>query len=335
MWRGESALDRWRRRALSVPGLVLFTAIHTALLPLLLLHGAFADLLRRRPLLLCRFHLTIWSCLAWHCVGVALLGIWWLIGKALRMDQRRWRAWHVLLEGFWADRMIGIARVFYGLRLEVEGAELARPGPVLILMRHASVVDTMLPSALLGRRPHRMLMRIIKKRELLWDPCVDLVSHRVPRTFVRRGRGSTDKELEAIRTLTHGMAADDGLVIFPEGTRFSDKKRAEVLGKLEARDPAAAERAEALRHVLPIRSAGTLAVLEERPDVDVVFCAHTGLEGASRLEDFVAGALLRRTWRIQFWRVPRAEVPVEREARIAWLEAWWRQIDEWIHNHRS
>jgi hypothetical protein len=108
-----------------------------------------------------------------------------------------------------------------------------------------------------------------------------------------------------------------------------------VLGKLQTRDPAAAERAAALRHVLPIRSAGTLAVLEERPDLDVVFCAHTGLEGASRLDDFVAGALLRRTWKIKFWRVPRAEVPIEREARLAWLDAWWRQIDDWIHIHRS
>lgn len=335
MWRGEGAGERWRRRAISIPGLFLATALLTALLPLLLVSGAVIDLVRRRPMLLGRFYMTIWSCFALHCLGVVALGLWWVIGVTARMDQRRWRRFHQALEAWWSDKLIGIARVFYGLEVEVEGDEVVRPGPVLILMRHASIVDTMLPGALLSGPRHRMGVRIVKKRELLWDPCVDVVSSRLPRAFVRRGSGAVERELEVLGQLTAGMGQGDAVIIFPEGTRFTEAKQAEVIARLRQKHPEAAARAQRLRHVLPVRPAGTMALLERRPDLDVVFCAHTGLEGASRLEDFLAGTLLHRTWKIKFWRVPRAEVPQDREARQAWLDAWWKRVDDWIHDHRA
>ena len=335
MWRGESAGVRWRRRAVTIPALFLLTAIHTALLPLLLASGLLLDVARRRPLLLCRFHLTIWSCFALHCVGLLALGPWWLIGVVTRMDTARWRAWHRVLEHWWSRKLIGVARVFYGLKVEIEDADVAAPGPSAILMRHASILDTLLPNVALADRRHRMQMRIIKKRELLWDPCVDLVSSRVPRTFVARGGGAREDDLEAVRELTAGMGEREAVVIFPEGTRWTPEKQAEVLGKLRVRHPEAAERAARLRHVLPVRPAGTQALLDERPDLDVVFCAHTGLEGASKLEDFVRGTLLGRTWKIKFWRVPRHEVPAEPEAQRVWLDAWWRRVDEWIDANRA
>jgi hypothetical protein len=37
---------------------------------------------------------------------------------------------------------------------------------------------------------------------------------------------------------------------------------------------------------------------------------------------------------MRWWRVPRAEIPVEREVRIDWLFSWWEQIDHWIDAHR-
>src|SRR5690606_37777878 len=104
-------------------------------------------------------------------------------------------------------------RVFYGLEVEVEGDEVVRPGPVLILMRHASIVDTMLPGALLSGPRHRMGVRIVKKRELLWDPCVDVVSSRLPRAFVRRGSGAVERELEVLGQLTAGMGQGDAVII--------------------------------------------------------------------------------------------------------------------------
>ena len=335
MWRGESLIARWRRRALTIPLLLLATALDAALLPALLLYALASDLLRRRPLMLCRFQLTIFAVLVGHCAGVVALGLWWLTGTLFWRDLRTWRRWHGRLESWWSYKIIGIARVLYGLRVEVEGAELVAPGPVLMLMRHASIVNTMLPMGYLGGPRNGMTMRTVKKRELLWNPGVDLISSRLPRTFVRRGSGDPRREVDALCRLTDGMDDDDALAMFPEGTRRTPAKAAELLAKLEVRDPVAAEHAARLGQVLPMRPAGTAALLDHRPDLDLVFCAHTGLEGASRLEDFLSGALLGRTWKIKLWRYPRAEVPVEAAARRRWLQARWEEVNVWIDQHRQ
>jgi 1-acyl-sn-glycerol-3-phosphate acyltransferase len=250
------------------------------------------------------------------------------------MDQRRWIAWHGALESWWSDKLVGIPRLWYGMKVEVEDADEAAPGPAIILMRHSSIVDTMLPSAVLGRPGLRMQMRIVKKRELLWDPCVDIISSRVPRTFVRRG-SDPERDLENLRRLSDRMGPQDAIVVFAEGTRFSPAKQAEVLAKLRAKDPALAERAARLRHVLPARPAGTLALLEHRPDLDVVLCAHTGLEGAITLDDFVNGTLLGRTLKMKFWRIRRQDIPDTREARLDWLEHVWRAVDCWVDSNRA
>lgn len=335
MWRGESLGARWRRRAITIPGLYLAFLLYSAAFPLCLVYALASDLLRRSPLMRCRFHLTMWSVLFWHAMGVVTVAIWWLYGKACRMDERRWRTWHAGLESWWSHKLIGIARLFYGLRVEVEGVEAVSPGPALLLLRHASIVDTMLPMGYLGGPARGVLMRIVKKRELLWDPCVDLVSSRVPRAFVVRRSGNVDRELEVMCALTDGMDDDDVVALFPEGTRYTAEKQAEILAKLKVRDPALAARAGRLRHVLPVRPAGTMALLDRRRDMDVVFCAHTGLEGASRLEDFLSGSLLGRVWKVKMWRVPRSQVPDEPAARLAWLEGEWARVDEWIDRNRQ
>jgi len=335
MWRGESLGARWRRRAITIPAIYLATLLYTAALPLLLAYALVSDLVRRRPLMLCRFHLTIWSVLFWHSLGICTLGVWWLFGKAIRMDERRWRTWHSGIETWWSRKVVGIARMFYGLEVEVEDVEVIQPGPVLLLLRHASIIDTMLPPGYLSGPHLGVLMRIVKKRELLWDPCVDFISSRVPGAFVVRKSGAVERELEAMCALTDGMDDDDVVALFPEGTRYTAEKQAEILGKLRARDPVAALRAERLRHVLPVRPAGTMALLDRRADLDVVFCAHTGLEGASRLEDFLNGSLLGRVWKVKLWRVARSQVPDDPDERLAWLEAEWRKVDDWIDENRQ
>ena len=71
-------------------------------------------------------------------------------------------------------------------------------------------------------------------------------------------------------------------------------------------------------------------MIERNPGVDVVFCAHSGLEGAGSPRDLLAGALVGSTVRVRFWRVPYAEIPVTYEARIEWLYGQWQRVDEWI-----
>jgi hypothetical protein len=37
---------------------------------------------------------------------------------------------------------------------------------------------------------------------------------------------------------------------------------------------------------------------------------------------------------MRWWRVPRAEIPGDREGRIDWLFGWWERIDAWIQQNR-
>ena len=67
-------------------------------------------------------------------------------------------------------------------------------------------------------------------------------------------------------------------MIFPEGTRFTPERHAQLLGKLRTKDPSAAAEAEQLTHVLPFRTGGVLALMDGAPEAALVFCAHTGYE---------------------------------------------------------
>jgi hypothetical protein len=46
--------------------------------------------------------------------------------------------------------------------------------------------------------------------------------------------------------------------------------------------------------------------------------------------DLLRGALIGRAVELKTWRVRRSDVPTEREACLAWLDAEWARIDAWI-----
>ena len=75
--------------------------------------------------------------------------------------------------------------------------------------------------------------------------------------------------------------------------------------------------------------------MDARPEMDVVFMAHTGLEGANRLEHFIKGALYKRRVKVKFWRVEAKNIPSERDARIKFLQDQWSRMDEWVLANRE
>lgn len=329
-WRAK-----WTRRLITFPGLWLLTALTTALLPLALAFSIPFDLIRRRPLLLSRFFVTMWAVVVWHNVGLLLMFAWWIGGlRWLGLQPKRWVQWNRVIEAWWGNLVIAIPERTYGMRIVVEGDESLLPGPVLIFSRHASVIDTMLPLRILERW-HKMIARIVKKRELLYDPCVDGISQRMPRTFVRRGSSNPERETALLERLTGGMGAYDGLWIYPEGTRFTHSKRARILERLRAKDPELADRAAELTHTLPPRPSGTRTLLTHCRGMDVVFCAHTGLEAANRLENLINGSLYRREVKIKFWRVPATEVPADPDLQLEWMHHQWKKVDRWVAENQD
>ena len=322
----EPNTDRLLRRALSLAALVVACALLAALAPALLVVTAIVDVAQGARLALTRTLLMVLTWLAYELAGVVTAGCLWLRGgSAERVIEGHFR-----LQCWWAGGLFDATRALFQLRVDVTGAEVAKGGPVLVLARHTSVADTLLAAALLSR-PHGLRLRYVLKRELLWDPCLDIVGHRLPNAFVRRGSRDTAGDVAAVRSLAEGLGPHDGVLIFPEGTRATPALRARAIEKLDASPTATdAQRAAArrLKHVLPPRIEGVLALLEADPRADVVLLAHAGLDSVRTLADLRRGTLVGQRVRVHLWRCPRAEIPDDREGRVGWLLAQWQRVDD-------
>jgi 1-acyl-sn-glycerol-3-phosphate acyltransferase len=322
----RETLRRYARRAITIPVVVLSLTAILAALPVLLLIAFVVDLARpagRRSFVSVRLVLFGVCFLATEVLGLALLFLVWLSSLG-RPQLRAARTWPVQR---WYTAMHYVAlRTLFRLRFEVDGDEAATPGPLLVLARHASIIDSLVPAVFIANA-HRMRLRYVLKRELLVDPCLDLAGHWLPNRFVARDGADTAREVEAVRALKSGLAPDEGVLLYPEGTRFTPEKRRRVLERLEG---VARERAERLQHLLPIRPGGALALLDSPPACDVLFIGHHGLEGFAHVADIMRGALVGRTVRLRFWRAPASSIPADTDARRAWLAEEWQRMDDWL-----
>jgi 1-acyl-sn-glycerol-3-phosphate acyltransferase len=326
----ESFATRWGRRALTIPGYFALAALSLALLPVLLPLAGVVDAVRRAPLPLARTVLMLPWYFTLEALGLlAAFAVW--LARPLLGHERFERA-NFRLQCWWARALFGGACRLFGMRVEMAGADALGPGPILLLLRHASVADTLLPAVLVSSRTGRRL-RYVMKRELLWDPCLDVVGQRLHNAFVRRGTRDA-AETALVRELASGLAADEGVLLYPEGTRWTPERRRAVIDRLaRSADPKLLERAQALQWLLPPRFGGVLALLEAAPDADVVIGVHTGFEGVRSLADVWNGALVGRRIQVRFERIAAAAVPAEREARIEWIYDQWSRLDEWLEAH--
>jgi 1-acyl-sn-glycerol-3-phosphate acyltransferase len=325
----------WRRsRGIAVEVVVLFAL--TALAPVLVFLAAAVDatlwLRRRKPWMAVRLLAMGW----WFLVGemYGLLGLFavWLRAGGRDGERRREGVYNVKRR--WLRSHLGGIRLLMGLGLEIEGLELAGPGPMIVMIRHASIIDNALPDAIIGHA-HGIGFRFIIKRELQLLPTIDIGGRWVPTLFVRRGSGDTEGELEKLRSLTVNMSARDGILIYPEGTRSTPEKLAHAKTIIAERQPELAPLANRLRNLLPPRLGGPVALLESGRDCDVVIFGHVGLDGFEYISDIWAGGLIGTTVRLKFWRFAAEEIPPEREQMITWLYERWLELDEWISEIRE
>ncbi len=329
----ETRTETLLRRLRSIPPLVLGLLLVTALLPVLLLVGLAIDFGRwavsRVPPTATRLALFLWVYLA---AEVAALAAAWVASGGGRRD-----AWlrdvTGRLQHLWAAALFRAVRALFGLRLEVAGGEDVTPGPVIVLIRHASIVDNLLPANLIAR-PHGIRLRYVLKRELLADPCLDVAGQRLPNYFVRRGTGEAE-ERDRVGALAHGLGRDEGVLIYPEGTRFTPERRARAIARIAERDPRLAARAERLRNLLAPRLGGVGALLDGAPTADLLIVAHYGFDGLRLVSDIWRGGLVGLTVRVQITRVPRSAAPPAGPARTEWIYGLWQDVDDWVERQRN
>jgi 1-acyl-sn-glycerol-3-phosphate acyltransferase len=325
--RASRAWRRVRGVAVEAIALVLVTLLSPVLLIIAVAIDAALWLRRRKPWMAVRLLAMLWWFLVGEMYGlVGLLGIWAFSGG--RDGPRRRDRVYRLKRRWLASHLAGI-RTLFGLRFAIEGLELAGPGPVLVMIRHASIIDNALPDAIVGRA-HGLGFRFVIKRELQMLPTIDIGGRWVPTLFVRRASGDTATEVERMRALTVEMSSRDGLLIYPEGTRWTAEKLARAKEIIAERQPEIAPLAARLRNVLPPRLGGTLVLLESARQADVVIFGHVGLDGFEYISDIWSGGLVGTTVRLKFWRFPAAEVPRDRDALIAWLYERWQELDNWV-----
>ncbi len=332
--------ERWRRLTRRLVSISLVSALWIAWLTLtplwLPLFGAI-DLVRRRGAIASRCGCMLAAYLTCEVVGLLLAGGLWLGRVAGLIGDEAWQDVHFRLEAAWGSALFRSMVAIFGLRIQVEGTEEARlgEGPFLLLLRHSSIADTLLASALVSRTNGTRLRYVLKK-ELLVDPCLDIVGHRLPNVFVDRGSDDSQYEIRRIEEIANELGPVDGVLIYPEGTRHTDAKRARLERRFEAKgDQAMSDYLRRLSgHVLPPRAGGTLGLLAAAPTADVVFCRHTGFEGVANLSDVWNGALLGREIKVRFDRVPRLEIPKEPDLQRRWLFDEWLRTGSWIDAHR-
>jgi hypothetical protein len=326
----EPLVTRWLRRFVTVPLFMGLCPILLVLLPMLLPLAALLDAIWRNHFATVRCLLFFAFYLCCEVAGILASFALWLADRLTGGDRERFDRWNFVLQGWWATALFRGAAGIFGMHLVVAGEGDVGPGPILLFIRHASVGDTVLAAMFLSRG-RGFALRYVLKRELLWDPCLDIVGNRLPNCFVRRGSGDSAAEVAAIQRLLDGLGPKQGVLIYPEGTRFTPAKRERALVRLsQAGEPQLVERARSLRHLLPPRLGGPLGLLANNPGADAVFCAHTGFEGAATFRDLLRGSLVGATVRVQFWRVPFSEIPSTASAQIDFLYRQWSRIDEWV-----
>ncbi len=313
------------RRLITIPTVVaLFLAV-TALSPLLVMTAGAIDSMRwlisRRPTITLRALAFLWCYLLGELWALAALLATAPLPPGPKIEATYW------LQDRWAGWNLMALQTLFSLEIEVEGSEAVLPGPVIVLSRHASMVDTLLPARLIAR-PSGLKLRYVLKKELLADPALDIAGNRLPNAFIDR-RSREISERSSIKDLATDLGSGDAILIYPEGTRFSESKLRRSQRTATAESGAVGEIVAGLRGVLPPRPGGTLALLDATM-ADIVVLAHRGLEGLATVREIWTGNLVGSQIDVSLWRVPRSKVPAGRSERLHWLYRLWSEVDDWV-----
>jgi 1-acyl-sn-glycerol-3-phosphate acyltransferase len=317
-----SVSPTWRRLMTVSTYFVLWLLV-TALAPAWIPVAFAVGVVRRRSFVVLRLLMFLWVYLAIELIGlVAAAGIYLITpGNITRRHDLFFR-----LECWWGSSLFKWLCRFLSLSTSIEGDDQILPGPVLVFIRHASIIDTAVPVALISKRTG-LRLRYVFKRELLVDPCIDVAGHASPNYFIDRG-GSAHEELAAIRKLAENLG-EEGVLLYPEGTRFTERKKRIAIERLAKTHPDLVPLAESLRYCLPPKPGAALTLLDTAPDADVLIIAHRGLEGLAEVPDLLSGAVVGQEVQVRIWRINAADVP-SGEARRRWLFDWWKRVDDFV-----
>lgn len=316
----------WKRRLLTTTSWFFLALILTVSLPIVVPILALYDVILRRQLSATRtmFFFTYFFVL--ESLGLTI-ALWIWIRKLFGLDDRAYEMANRRLQRWWSRGLFwGSVRIF-SMEVNIDGLEkLEDPRPCVVLSRHASTLDTMLPLAVVRQLK---LFRYVIKSELLADPALDYAAQRFPNVFVNRGSDDPEFEIQKVLALGTELEENTAVVVYPEGTRFTEKKRQRLLEKFADNDELLPV-AQSLQKTLPPLREGGIRLIESTPDADVVFIAHRGIDGAAAMSDLITGGLTKARLEVAIWRYLADEVPRKKEAIHDFLVENWQKIDRFV-----
>lgn len=312
------------RRLITIPALLVTSVLFAFAFPFLFVmavlaarltsvRGATATLFFTGGYLVCQL------------IGITRMTWVWVsgAGKADFIDRNQ------AVQYWWANALRDWVFTCFKLKFTATGIDALTGPPCIVFPRHASLADTVLPIVLYGS-PLKLKLRYVLKRELLWDPALDIGGNRIPNHFVDRSGDDSAGAARAIRELTAGIGVNECIAMFPEGTRFSAAKRNRLL---KSNKPDLVKLAERWPDLLPPRLSGSLAMLDANPGLDMLFIAHAGFELAGELKSLLSGEWLGTEIRVHYWRVPFADIPGPAGQR-EFLYAQWDRMQRTVRSLR-
>ena len=239
------------RRPVTVAVSLLVCTAGLALSPLLLAFGVLTQALtgRRQPLIVARLTLAYFS----HELAALLMcgALWVAAGAGRLIGTRRVQLLHWRLLGWFIGGLAAAGRKALEIDVDTElssdaGRALEADRPVIVLSRHAGPGDTIfIVDQLMSR--FRRRPSVVFKQSIAIDPCVDILSHRLPQAMI----DPADREgaKARIEQVLAQLGARGALLLFPEGGNFTDERRRSALDRLRRKGRRrSAARAEGMPH---------------------------------------------------------------------------------------
>ncbi len=323
----------FKRRLVSIPVVMLLLPLCLLLTPVALLYSLGSDLRGGRTALP-TFRLWIFTIvfIIHEWIVIPLAGLLWArggFGRSIDLTL------HSQIQGRWVGSLLWWAKRLLHVSVEWPDHKSFPDGKIVVLSRHASMIDAVVPAHLFPARLGRPV-HYVMKRELVWVPSIDIFGHRLGNHFVDRS-GDTQREVAAIVDLIDNAEHNAAIVIFPEGTYATPGTRRKVLASLERRgDTELIEFAKQLNYLLPPKPAGAIALLQRVEEV-VIF-GHIGLEGVAEFRGLRHNLPATRPILTMAWPFHTADLPDLDDARIEWLREQWLALDAWVteqHIHRG
>lgn len=236
-----------------------------------------------------------------------------------------WKQQHSIALGAELHRFMTTLDRLVGIDLAIDSPALRRGEPALVLSRHAGVGDSLLMVYVITHHLRRV-PQVVLKRELLWDPAMDLALGRLDAYFLRGNGVTPDQRAAELGAFADRIEPPDATLLFPEGRNWTPHRhREEVAAAVEKGDD---ERvAWLLRNprVLSPRATGARRILAACPGIQVVIAGHQGLEDLMSVRAIWQELPLNRLLRIELRSVePPPDAQVER-----WLHDEWERLDAW------